>query len=113
MRVYGRDKNRKWIVVQTDENGRNDMVRLTWLIQVLKLWTNESPFYADWGIPARNSIQQQLFPDYSVSIVQSRFSQYFASLIVAREDLPTPTYRINVTTSYGVKLPPINVDIPG
>lgn len=44
MRTYGRDKDGKWVTVTTDENGFNDSVYLTTLVQNLKLSPQESPF---------------------------------------------------------------------
>ena len=103
MRVYGRDSTGKWIVVSTDANGLNDNVYLTALIQCLKLNLNESPFWGNWGIPAQQTIIQQVFPDFYVALMQQRFSQYFASLIISKvQGSVTPTYTINVITNQGV-----------
>ena len=44
MRTYGRNSEGKWVLVETDENGFNDSVYLTTLIQNLKLAPQESPF---------------------------------------------------------------------
>lgn len=120
MRTYGRanvlDANGRpvfvdgrplkyWVVVETDENGYDDNVWLTTLCQVLLLNLNESPFYANWGIPARQSVLQQVPPDFWVTFTQQNFSGYFASLIVAKEPIASPpTYRINVITQQGAKL---------
>ena len=65
MRTYGRPINQDgslgpWTEVTTDANGFNDMVMLTTLCQVVKLNINESPFFADWGLPAHQSIMQQV-----------------------------------------------------
>lgn len=105
MRSYGRvtDEygNKTWVEVQTDPNGFNDAVWLTTLAQVLKLNLGESPFYANYGIPARQSVLQQIAPDYYMAITQQQFAQYFASLILTKlVDLP-PTYRINIVTNQG------------
>jgi hypothetical protein len=114
MRTYGRvtDEydNKKWVVVTTDANGFNDNVYLTTLIQVLKLNLGESPFFGNYGIPARPSVVQQVFPDYYVQTTQQQFAQYFASLIVAKVSAPTPIYNINVVTHYGA-LPEITVPV--
>lgn len=119
MRTYGRantlDTNgrpifidgrpvKHWVEVETDANGYSDNVWLTTLCQVLLLNINESPFYANWGIPARQSVLQQVPPDFWVTFTQQNFSPYFASLIVAREPVQTPTYRINVITQQGARL---------
>jgi hypothetical protein len=99
----------KWIKVETDAQGFNDMVYATALVQVLKLNLGESPFYQNWGIPAKYDVITQIFPDYYVTLTQQRFQARFASLIVAKQVDPTPTYRINITTHVGVKL---NASIP-
>lgn len=108
MRTYGRivddDGNLQWVEVETDSAGFNDYVYLTTLIQCLKLVIGESPFFADYGIPAKASVVQQVFPDYYVANTQQQFSSFFASLIIAREDNPSPTYKVNVTTNQGVKI---------
>lgn len=113
MRTYGRIPNGagglKWVRVDTDAKGFNDMVWLTTLIQCLKLNLNESPFYANHGIPAKPSVIQQIFPDFYVARTQQQFAPYFASLIIAKEDASFPEYRVNVTTHQGVK---INAAVP-
>lgn len=113
MRTYGRLPNQdgtyRWVIVTTDANGYDDAVWLTTLAQCLKLNLNESPFYADHGIPAQPSVVQQIFPDFYVARTQTQFAAYFASLIVAKLDSPTPTYRVNATTHSGSK---VVTDIP-
>lgn len=116
MRTWGRIYNQAtetwdWTEVSTDANGQDDYVWLTTLIQVLKLALGESPFYANYGIPAQPSVISQIFPDFYVAQVQSQFSQYFASLqIVPVRDAVnengalTPTYTINILTNVGVSL---------
>lgn len=92
-------------MVTTDAQGQDDSVWLTTLIQVLKLNLGESPFYANYGIPAKPSVVQQVFPDFYVARVQQQFAQYFASLIVAKQPSTlNPTYLVNVTTHQGVKI---------
>ena len=113
MRTFGRTTdiygNMKWVEVQTDSNGGNDLVYVTAMAQVLKLNLGESPFYANWGIPARESVVQQVFPDYFVRQVQQQFAPYFASLTVLKLDSPTPTYDITIITHTGTKL---NASVP-
>lgn len=106
MRTYGRDPvTRKWQVVETDADGFNDRVWLTTLCQVLLLNLNESPFYANYGLPDQQSIIQQVAPDYYVARTQQLFSRYFASLIVARDPTASePTYKVSVLTSQGAKV---------
>ena len=108
LRTYGRipnpDGTYQWVQVNTDSNGFNDEVMLTTLVQVLKLNLGESPFYSQYGIPAQQSVIQQVFPDWYVGVTQSQFAQYFASLQVSKVNNPTPTYTINVITHAGSKL---------
>lgn len=112
MRTYGRivpnilfPLVKKWIVITTDPNGFNDAVWLTTLIQTLKLNQGESPFYANYGIPAVPAVIQQIHPDYASFRTQSQYAKYFASLIIAAEpsggNPNTPTYRVNVLTHLG------------
>lgn len=110
MRVYGRvidpaTGKKKWVVVQTDANGSNDLVYVTALCQVLKLNLGESPFFANAGIPAQESVIQQIFPDYYLSLIQQAYAPYFASLLITRQtaNFP-PTYTVQVMTHQGVKL---------
>jgi hypothetical protein len=116
MRVYGRTRDvltgeKTWRVVTTDEQGFNDMVFLTQLAQVCKLNLGESPFFADWGIPARESVVTQIYPDYYVALTQQRFAPHFMSLMLEkREDAldetgrPMPHYHFEAVTSYGAYL---------
>lgn len=121
MRTYGRTQDvltgkKTWWVVTTDRNGYNDSVYLTDLAQVCKLNLGESPFFADWGIPAHPSIVTQVFPDLYMVRIQQRFSSRFASCILTplhiaqgspesfaaeQEGAPAPQYYINVLTNYG------------
>jgi hypothetical protein len=118
MRTYGRvypfgtnagnpPQPYKWVVIETEANGSNDYVRLTTLIQCLKLQTNESPFYANYGIPAQRSIIQQIAPDFDVMKTQAQFAQYFASLIIVRRPGGAgtpPTYTVNALLNNGTKV---------
>jgi len=107
MRVYGRVTNsdgaKTWVVVTTDANGYNDAVNLTWLAQVLKLNTGESPFYGAWGIPQYQTIVTQVFPDYYVMKTQQQFAGMFAYLSIARASNSgsAPVYNVAVTTHAG------------
>lgn len=119
MRVYGRitnqDGTQSWVTIRTEGSGSNDRVYLTALCQALLLNLGESPFYANFGIPAHPSVVTQIFPDFYVAYTQQRYSQYFASLIVAKQNVvdrfgtQLPVYNISVTTHQGVKL---NAQIP-
>lgn len=109
MRTYGRvpvtpgGKPTKWVMVTTDENGFDDDVYLTTLCQCFKLNLNESPFFGNYGIAARQAVILQVFPDWDIWKTQRQFAPFFASLVVAKESSPTPTYTVNVTTNYGAK----------
>ncbi len=121
MRTYGRVTDlfgrRRWVQVDTDDRGFNDLVYLVTLAQVLQLNLNESPFYADYGIPAHESVVTQVFPDFYVMRTQQRFSQFFGSLIITRvpgraEDkfhAPGPSYRVDCVTHAGAALPSITI----
>ena len=108
LRVYGRTTNpdgtKKWVVVETNQQGYNDAVYITALIQCLKLNINESPFWANYGIPAKSSIVQQVWPDFAVSLMQQRYASYFASLTIVRQPTFTPTYQVNITTNQGNRI---------
>jgi hypothetical protein len=84
-RTYNEDGTYQWVEVTTDSAGFNDEVWLTTLIQCLKLNLNESPFYAQYGIPAQQSVVQQVFPDFYVTRTQTQFAQYFASLVINKQ----------------------------
>lgn len=122
MRTYGRvtDENgvQTWQVVSTDANGYNDAVYVTTLAQCLKLNLGESPFFANYGLPAHESIVTQVYPDFYIARTQQQFAPFFASLLITR--MPTvnvpgsvraaaPTYRANIVTHAGAKLPTIRI----
>ncbi len=114
MRTYGRiyslnpDGSREnpqppgfpyWVEVQTDPaTGSNSWVYFTALLQVIQGYLGESPFYAGYGLPAEQSVIQQIAPDLYIQRIQSQFAQYFASLIISRvPDEDQPTYNVNAT----------------
>jgi hypothetical protein len=110
MRVYGRTTdelgNKSWVVVQTDSSGNNEYVYVTALVQVLKLNLGESPFYANYGIPAKNSVIQQIAPDFYIAFTQMQYAKYFASLIITKAAAtfpPRPTYNVSVLMTTGTK----------
>ena len=118
MRTWGRvlkdplfpELGKKWVEVTTTPEGFEDFVWLTTLIQCLKLNLGESPFYAQYGIPAKPSVVQQVFPDFYVARTQQQFAGFFAALLISKEPDPaTPIYRVNVTTHQGIKL---NAEVP-
>lgn len=107
MRTYGRlqdptTKNWYWTTVTTDTNGFDDYVWILTLAQCCLLILGESPFWGDWGIPAQQSVVQQVFPDYYIFLMQQRFAPHFAALTIAKIPNSTPTYKFNVTTNTGV-----------
>jgi len=102
MRTWGRLSDGTWVAVTTTADGDDTPVWITTLIQTLKLEQGESPFYAQYGIAARQSIVSQIAPDYSVSMIQQQFSAYFASLSIQRvPNTDAPTYAINAITLRG------------
>jgi hypothetical protein len=114
VRTYGRahtpNGTLTWQVVQTDPTtGLNDLVYVTTLCQVLLLNLGESPFSSQMGIPAQQSILQQIMPDYYVALTQQNFAPYFASLLISRTNTNPPTYQVNITTHQGLK---INASVP-
>lgn len=108
MRTYGRltnpDGSRTWVVVQTAADGSQDYVYVTALCQVLLLNLNESPFYANWGLPAKPDIIQQVQPDFYISRVQQQFAPRFANLVIAKLGSDPPAYKMNITTNQGTKI---------
>lgn len=107
-RTWARYSDGTWTEISTAPDGNNDAVNIVTLEQVLLLNLSESPFFANFGLPARQAVQQQLPPDFYVQRTQQYFSQFFASLIVASvseilpgTNVPTPMYRINLTTVNG------------
>lgn len=106
MRTWGRvEENgvKKWVAVESDDSGDFSYGWITTLIQTLKLNLAESPFYAQYGIPAQQSIAEQIYPDYYVNMVQQQFSSYFASLSIRKvQGRPNPTYDIAILTLAGV-----------
>lgn len=109
-RVYFENGTYQWQVITTDANGYNDAVYLTTLGQVLRGNLGESPFYSNFGLPAKQSIVSQVYPDFYINFTQQQFAPYFTSLIVSRavidsaKGTPTPMYNVNVVTNYGAKL---------
>lgn len=104
MRTWGRNADGTWAEVVTDVNGDNDAVYLTTLIQVLKLNPGESPFFANYGVPAQASVVSQIFPDFYTNRTQQQFSPYFASLAITRSQDNPPTYEVQLVTNTGAKI---------
>ena len=97
-----------WVAVKPDADGDTSYLHLTALIQCFRLNLGESPFYGNFGIPARASVQQQIAPDYSVAFIQSAYSGYFTSLLVVKQpdapNAPSPTYAVSVIFKNGSKM---------
>lgn len=123
MRTYGRVTDpttgaRWWVEVGPDANGYNDSIYLTALCQVLKLNLGESPFYANWGLPAFQSVEYQYQPDFWVNLTQQRFAPYFMYLGIMKipeQYPPTPRYNITVRFQSGAidsitTIPVVQVD---
>ena len=94
----------RWVAVTEDAAGYPDYCYLTALVQCLKLNLGESPFWGNYGIPAKTSVLQQLPPDYNVALTQQFFAPYFASLIVSKRPEtfpPMPTYDVNIVRLAG------------
>lgn len=99
-----------WVEVSTDTNGYNDQVWVTTLSQVLQLGLNESPIFANYGIPAQQSVVTETPPDYYVSLTQQQFAQYFISLILFTNSSSPPTYSINaVPNAAAILMSPVPV----
>ncbi len=113
MRTYGRTTdefgNKTWQVITTDANGFNDFVMIQTLINCLKLSPGESPFWANHGVPAQQSVTTQVFPDYYLWITQQQFAKYFNSLSIKRISNATPTYEVDIMTNQGAIVPTFEV----
>ncbi len=100
-RVYDSEGIRTWVEINSESNGNFDYGYATTLIQTLKLNLGESPFHANYGIPAQRSVIQQVFPDYYTQVTQQQFSQLFASLQISKVQSTTPTYNVNILFNNG------------
>jgi hypothetical protein len=98
MRTYGVDpKTKQWVEVTN-----TSYVWLATLAQTLRLNQGESPFYANYGIPAQNSVLTQIPPDLAVNRTQTQFAPYFASLTVLKQqNAVNPTYNVNAVFQNG------------
>lgn len=78
---------------------------LATLAQTLRLNQGESPFYANYGVPAQQSVISQIAPTTAVNRTQAQFSQYFSTLTVIRDPNATePTYNVNATFLNGTTI---------
>lgn len=107
-RVWGRETGaggvRVWEAFETDSAGVDDYPNFIWLQQALLLNLNESPFYADWGIPVQQTLATSIYPDYYTAKTQKRFSSYFPSCSISRIPSSDVSYSVNITTKSGVKV---------
>ena len=102
---------KQWVEVTTDANGFNDAVWLTTLAQTIQLNLGESPFFANYGIPAHPAQAAQVPPDFYMYRTQQQFAPHFMMLLltsvpnaVDADGIPAPSYRINCITTYGSKI---------
>jgi len=101
-RIYDANGNPSWVQVSTDANGFSDYVYITAFIQCVKLNLGESPFWANFGLPAHQSVVQQLPPDFNVNFIAQFYRQFFASVIVTRAPPSIVANRPNQNTGpYG------------
>ena len=101
-RVHNNDGTRTWQAYETSDSGSDDLPNFIWLQNALLLNTNESPFYANWGVPVQQTMITQIFPDYYMNLMQQRFSQYFASCVISRVTSKDATYQVNIVTNSGI-----------
>ena len=101
MRTYGVDpKTGQWVEVT-----ETSYIWLATLAQTLRLNLGESPFYANYGIPAQNSVHTQIPPDIAVNTAQVQYAPYFASLTITSKQLaPNTIYNINAVFLNGTVL---------
>ena len=104
MRTWGRTPDGTWHEITTDTKGYNDRVWFVTLCQALLLNLGESPFFANYGIPAQQSVMQQIYPDFYVAMTQQQFAPYFANLSVAREQGRNPVYNVRALAQTGASL---------
>ena len=98
MRTYGVDQaTGQWVeVVETS------YIWLATLAQTLRLNQGESPFYANYGIPAQNSVNTQIPPDLAVNRTQTQYAPFFANLtVVKQQNTLNPIYNISAVFQNG------------
>lgn len=97
MRTYGKNANGQWIEVL-----ETSYIWLATLAQTLRLNEKESPFYANYGLPAHDSVMSQTAPTVAINRTQSQYAPYFANLSVTKNELATqPTYNISAVFQDG------------
>lgn len=97
MRTWGRNAQGQWIRL-TDVS----QVWIATLVQTLRLGQGESPFFANYGLPAQQSVITQIAPDAAVARTQAQYSPYFASLAVSADTTARqPTYIVQAVLKNG------------
>lgn len=100
MRTYGKNSNGQWVEIDN-----TSYIWLATLAQTLRLNQGESPFYANYGIPANDSVMTQVAPNAAINRTQQQFAPYFASLAVYKDPtLVEPTYRISAVFQNGTTI---------
>jgi hypothetical protein len=78
---------------------------LATLAQTLRLNTNESPFYANYGIAAEQSVQTQIAPTIDITRTQQQYAPYFSSLTIFKQpNTVNPTYNVTAVFLNGTTI---------
>ena len=97
MRTYGKNANGQWIEVL-----ETSYIWLATLAQTLRLNEKESPFYANYGLPAHDSVMSQTAPTVAINRTQSQYAPYFANLSIVRDlNYDQPTYNVSAVFQNG------------
>jgi hypothetical protein len=100
MRSYGVNAEGQWVEIT-----ETSYIWLATLAQTLRLSENESPFYANYGIPAQKSVQTQIPPDVAINRTQQQYAPYFASLsVIKQQNVVNPTYNISAIFQNGTTI---------
>jgi hypothetical protein len=100
MRTYGVNQSGQWQKVT-----ETSYVWLATLTQTLRLNQGESPFYANYGIPAYSSVLNQIPPDLAINRTQNQYAPHFASLTILKtQNAVNPTYNINAVFQNGTTI---------
>jgi hypothetical protein len=100
MRTYGINESGQWVEVT-----ETSYIWLATLAQTLRLNQGESPFYANYGIPAHDAVMTQVAPNLAINRTQQQYAPYFASLSVYKDpNIADPTYRISAVFQNGTTI---------
>jgi len=78
---------------------------LATLAQTLRLNTNESPFYANYGIAGEQSVQTQIAPTIDITRTQQQYAPYFSSLTIFKQpNTVNPTYNVTAVFLNGTTI---------